>query len=99
MALSFLRDRLCSIGASALIAVVALVIFVRIRPFHHAVPLAGAYLAIWFRAPLPTAGSITPANCGDLSYGVYIYGWPAEQLIMWLVGRTRRLVAGVFPVR
>ena len=23
---------------------------------------------------------------GDLSYGVYIYGWPSEQLVMWLSG-------------
>src|SRR5262249_5628308 len=23
-------------------------------------------------------------HAGDLSYGIYIYGWPCEQLVMWL---------------
>jgi peptidoglycan/LPS O-acetylase OafA/YrhL len=23
-------------------------------------------------------------HAGDLSYGLYIYGWPCEQLVMWL---------------
>ena len=23
-------------------------------------------------------------HIGDLSYGIYIYGWPCEQLVVWL---------------
>jgi peptidoglycan/LPS O-acetylase OafA/YrhL len=30
--------------------------------------------------PLPAA------RLGDLSYGLYIYGWPIEQAIVWLNG-------------
>ena len=29
---------------------------------------------------------IPAAHFGDLSYGLYIYGWPVEQAVMWLCG-------------
>jgi peptidoglycan/LPS O-acetylase OafA/YrhL len=29
---------------------------------------------------------IPAARFGDLSYGLYIYGWPVEQAVMWLYG-------------
>ena len=63
----------------------ALVIFVRIGHFIMLFPLAGAYLAIWFARRYDRWLDYA-RYCGDLSYGVYIYGWPAEQLIMWLSG-------------
>jgi peptidoglycan/LPS O-acetylase OafA/YrhL len=85
MALSFLRDRLVFDWRGALITVVALVIFVRIGHFIMLFPLAGAYLAIWFARRYDRWLDYA-RYCGDLSYGVYIYGWPAEQLIMWLSG-------------
>jgi peptidoglycan/LPS O-acetylase OafA/YrhL len=85
MALSFLRDRIVFDWRGALIAAVALVIFTRIGLLIMLFPLAGAYLAIWFaRRYAPWLDYAR--TFGDLSYGLYIYGWPAEQLVMWLSG-------------
>jgi hypothetical protein len=43
--------------------------------------LPGAWLALNPRLPV-----IPAARFGDLSYGLYIYGWPVEEAIMWLSG-------------
>lgn len=32
---------------------------------------------------------------GDISYGVYIYGWPVTQLVVWLVAPSSALIAAV----
>ena len=48
-------------------------------------PLAGAYLVIWF-ARRHDRWLDYSKHFGDLSYGLYIYGWPSEQLVMWLSG-------------
>jgi peptidoglycan/LPS O-acetylase OafA/YrhL len=85
MTLSFLRDRLVFDWRGALVAAVALVIFTRIGHLIMLFPLAGAYLAIWFARRYDRWLDYS-RYCGDLSYGVYIYGWPAEQLVMWLSG-------------
>jgi len=69
----------------ALLAVIALVIFVRLGRFIMLFPLAGAYLAIWFARRYDPWLDYS-RYCGDLSYGLYIYGWPAEELVMWLSG-------------
>ena len=57
---------------------VALVIFVRLGRFIMLFPLAGAYLAIWFARRYDPWLDYS-RYCGDLSYGLYIYGWPAEE--------------------
>jgi peptidoglycan/LPS O-acetylase OafA/YrhL len=85
MALHFLRDRLVFDWRGAVVALVALVVFVRIGHFIMLFPLAGAYLAIWFARRYDPWLDYA-RYCGDLSYGVYIYGWPAEQLVMYLSG-------------
>jgi peptidoglycan/LPS O-acetylase OafA/YrhL len=87
MAMYFLRDRIVFSGRYALLALAALVLFTWSGNFIALFPLAGAYLAIWFArrydAPLDYARYV-----GDLSYGVYIYGWPSQQLVMYLSGGT-----------
>jgi peptidoglycan/LPS O-acetylase OafA/YrhL len=85
MTLSFLRDRLVFDWRGALIALAALVIFTRIGLLIMLFPLAGAYLAIWFARRYDRWLDYS-RTCGDLSYGLYIYGWPSEQLVMWLSG-------------
>jgi peptidoglycan/LPS O-acetylase OafA/YrhL len=85
MAMYFLRDRLPFGWPYALLAVLGLVIFTWAGKFIMLFPLAGAYLAIWFaRRYNPALGYAR--HVGDLSYGVYIYGWPAAQLVMYLSG-------------
>lgn len=47
--------------------------------------LTGCYLALWL-ALNPRIPPLRAARWGDLSYGLYIYGWPAEQFVIWLKG-------------
>jgi peptidoglycan/LPS O-acetylase OafA/YrhL len=85
MAIYFLRERIEFRARYALVAMAALALFVWLGRFIMLFPLAGAYLVIWFaRRHDPWLDYSRYA--GDLSYGIYIYGWPAEQLVMWLSG-------------
>jgi len=85
MVLHFLRERLVFSWRYALLAAVALVVFVWLGRFIMLFPLAGAYLVIWF-ARRHDWWLDYSKHCGDLSYGLYIYGWPAEQLVIYLSG-------------
>ncbi len=85
MVLHFLRDRLVFDWRGALVALLALTVFVELGQLIMLFPLAGAYLAIWFARRYDPWLDYS-RYCGDLSYGLYIYGWPSEQLVMWLSG-------------
>src|SRR5689334_10613905 len=85
MVLHFLRDRLVFDWRGALVALIALAVFAQLGHFIMLFPLAGAYLAIWFARRYDPWLDYS-RYCGDLSYGLYIYGWPAEQLVMYLSG-------------
>src|SRR5947208_8916106 len=87
MVLSFVRERLAFDWRYALLALAALVAFVWLGRFIMLFPLAGAYLVIWF-ARRHDRWLDYSKYCGDLSYGLYIYGWPSEQVVMWLSGGT-----------
>lgn len=47
----------------------------------------GAYLIVYL-GTLPNPGSALAARVGDLSYGIYLYGWPVQQLIKQFTGTT-----------
>lgn len=47
-------------------------------------PIFGCYLALYL-ALNPNLPVIPAARYGDLSYGLYIYGWPSQQLVIWLM--------------
>lgn len=69
-------------GRIALLALLGLAASVPLHAFILLFPVFGAYLVIflafWSRIPaLPAAG------LGDLSYGLYIYGWPVEQALIY----------------
>jgi len=72
-------------GRIALLALAGLVLSVPLRQFLPLFPLFGCYLALWL-AVTPRLPVIPAARFGDLSYGIYIYGWPAEQGVVWLLG-------------
>lgn len=83
MVMYFLRDRIPFRWPHVLLGMAALTLFAALHRFIMLFPLAGAYLVIGF------ARRYNPAldyarHAGDLSYGLYIYGWPAENLIVWL---------------
>jgi peptidoglycan/LPS O-acetylase OafA/YrhL len=87
MVLHFLRERLVFDWRYALLAAAALGVFVWLGRLIMLFPLAGAYLVIWF-ARRHDPWLDYPRHLGDLSYGLYIYGWPSEQLVMYLSGGT-----------
>lgn len=85
MALYFLRDRIVWSRGWALAALAALVLFTAMGRLIMLFPLAGAYLTLWFARRYDPWLDYS-RRCGDLSYGIYIYGWPLEEFVFWLSG-------------
>ncbi len=69
----------------ALLALAGLILSVPLRQFIPLFPLFGCYLALWL-ALNPRLPVIPAARFGDLSYGLYIYGWPVEEAVIWSLG-------------
>jgi peptidoglycan/LPS O-acetylase OafA/YrhL len=72
-------------GHWALLAALGLALSIPARLFLVGFPLFGSYLAIWLalNRRLPP---VRAARFGDLSYGLYIYGWPIEQCVVYFSG-------------
>jgi peptidoglycan/LPS O-acetylase OafA/YrhL len=85
MALYKLRHTRIFNGRVALLALAGLVFSVPLHQFIPLFPVFGCYLALWL-ALNPRLPVIPAARFGDLSYGLYMYGWPAEQAVIWLSG-------------
>jgi len=85
MVLYKLRDTRIFDGRVALAALLGLAATVRFGGFIQMFAIFGGYLALYLalnrRLPLVPA-----ARFGDLSYGLYIYGWPSEQAAIWGLG-------------
>ncbi len=81
------RDHIRFTWWGATIAIAALAVFTWLDSLIMLFPLAGAYLAIGFANRCDRRLNYA-RHVGDLSYGVYIYGWPAEALVMYLSGGT-----------
>ena len=72
-------------GRIAFLALAGLALSIPLRQFILLFPVFGCYLALWL-ALNPRLPVIPAARFGDLSYGLYIYGWPVEEAVMWLSG-------------
>ncbi|HXC12180.1 MAG TPA: acyltransferase [Stellaceae bacterium] len=72
-------------GRVAVLALTGLVLSVPLHEFIPLFPLFGCYLALWL-ALNPRLPAIRAARFGDLSYGLYIYGWPVEEGTIRLLG-------------
>jgi peptidoglycan/LPS O-acetylase OafA/YrhL len=70
-------------GRIALLALGGLVASVPLHAFILLFPLCGGYLVIYL-ALNPRLPALPAARFGDLSYGLYIYGWPVEQTVLYL---------------
>jgi peptidoglycan/LPS O-acetylase OafA/YrhL len=84
MALCKLRGRGVLEGRYALAALALLVAGSALHLFIACFALCGSYLVIYLAFASRTV--IPAARFGDLSYGLYIYGWPAEQTVVRALG-------------
>jgi peptidoglycan/LPS O-acetylase OafA/YrhL len=85
MVLYQLQDTRIFDGRVALAALALLIASIPLRQFILLFPLSGCYLALYL-ALNPRLPKLRAARFGDLSYGLYIYGWPAEALVIYLRG-------------
>lgn len=85
MLLYKLRETRVFDGRVALLAAAGLVVSVKLHLFILLFPLFGGYLTLYLalHRRLP---ALRAARYGDLSYGLYIYGWPVEQGVMAATG-------------
>ncbi len=84
MVLYKLRDTRIFDGRVALLALAGIAISIPLRQFILLFPLFGCYLALYI-ALNPKLPIIPATKFGDLSYGLYIFGWPSEGLVIWLM--------------
>jgi peptidoglycan/LPS O-acetylase OafA/YrhL len=85
MVLYKLRDTRIFDGRVALAAVAGLIASVPLGQFILLFSLFGCYLALYL-ALHPRLPVIPAARFGDLSYGLYIYGWPSQAAVIWMLG-------------
>ena len=71
-------------GRVALGALAGLALTIPLRQFILLFPVFGCYLALYL-ALHPKLPIIRATRFGDLSYGLYIFGWPSEQIVIWLL--------------
>jgi peptidoglycan/LPS O-acetylase OafA/YrhL len=69
----------------ALLAFAGLVSGATLHQLIAAFAMFGTFLALHFALD-PRLPTIRAAKFGDLSFGLYIYGWPVQQAILWLFG-------------
>ena len=81
------------------ISVVLLLVACRFNLQMYAFAFFGAYLVV-FLGERQNPGSRLAEKIGDCSYGMYLYGWPAEQIAKQLTLTTdpMRLLALALPV-
>ncbi|HVB18403.1 MAG TPA: acyltransferase [Stellaceae bacterium] len=74
-------------GRGALVALAGLALSIPLRSFFIGFALFGSYLVIYLalNRRLP---KVPAARFGDLSYGLYIYGWPIEQSVVYFSNAT-----------
>ncbi len=73
-----LRNRWAAIAAVTLIAAMG-----EWYLAEAAYALCGGYLILWFALRAPVVGLSRFDNKADISYGLYLYGWPVQMLVIW----------------
>jgi peptidoglycan/LPS O-acetylase OafA/YrhL len=88
-------------GTHRILAILSAVLLVAAGFFGwqtRAFALLGAYLIVFF-GERQNPGSKLAAKIGDCSYGLYLYAWPAEQILRQFTGTTNPfwLFLGALP--
>jgi peptidoglycan/LPS O-acetylase OafA/YrhL len=90
MVMYFLRGRIQFRWYYALLALVPWVITSQFGEFFTFFAPSCGYLTIYAATASYWPRLDYAGRAGDLSYGIYIYGWPCQQLVMWLTnGRAQ----------
>jgi peptidoglycan/LPS O-acetylase OafA/YrhL len=79
------RDRIPLSKTLAVLSTLALVATLRLGGFQAAAASLGVYLTL-FCALSPAVRPPNFARWGDLSYGIYIFAWPVQQLVTLALG-------------
>jgi peptidoglycan/LPS O-acetylase OafA/YrhL len=86
MVMYFLRERIVFRWYYALAALIPLAATSQFGEFITFFAPSCGYLTIYAATARYWPRLDYARHAGDLSYGVYIYGWPCEQLVVWLAG-------------
>ena len=86
MVMYFARGRVPFRWYWALVALALLVLTSQAGEFITFFSLSCGYLTIYAARARYWSRLDYARHVGDLSYGIYIYGWPCEQLVVWLTG-------------
>jgi peptidoglycan/LPS O-acetylase OafA/YrhL len=84
MVMYFLRGRIVFRWYYALAAFVPLVLTSQFGEFTTFFAPSCGYLTLYAATARYWPRLDYARHVGDLSYGIYIYGWPCEQLVIWL---------------
>ncbi|HTQ32918.1 MAG TPA: acyltransferase, partial [Stellaceae bacterium] len=84
MVMYFLRGRIVFRWYYALLALVPWIVTSQFGEFITFFAPSCGYLTLYAATARPWPRLDYARRTGDLSYGIYIYGWPCEQLVMWL---------------
>jgi peptidoglycan/LPS O-acetylase OafA/YrhL len=79
------RDRVRYDGRLAALAAVALALALSSRHLAEAgVAVFGGYLLFWFAFKVKSSVLARIGSHTDLSYGIYLYAWPVQKLLIWV---------------
>lgn len=94
------RNTLPSLKWLAVVCLAAVIIAFRLKLVDFILPVAGSYLLFYlaYNAALQFPNF---SRHGDFSYGIYLYGWPIQQLVMlyfWQYLTPKTFFLLVFPI-
>ncbi|MEQ1573690.1 MAG: acyltransferase [Vicinamibacterales bacterium] len=90
VAMSWFQAKYGTRRLGAVISALGLIIAAAYGLQAYAFAIFGAYLVVYF-AERKNAGSKIALAIGDCSYGLYLFGWPAEQVVKQLTGTESAL--------
>lgn len=68
--------------AAISVACIAVSLYIHVLPFL-AMAIFGGYLIFWYGFEQPSSVLSRMIDKADISYGVYLYGWPVGILLLW----------------
>lgn len=86
MSFYLLRDNFNYRSRAALSAVILIaVLFLSSAATDSALALFGGYILFWFAFAVKSETLSRVGRNVDLSYGIYLYGWPTQKLLLWFL--------------